>query len=277
MAWARAAYQLSERRACRALSVARSSMQYQSARPPQAPLRIRLRELAAVRVRYGYRRLHVLLHREGWRVNHKRIYRLYTDEGLTLKRRRPKRHRSASPRQSRHPATRPDERWTMDFMHDTLATGQSIRVLTILDAYTRECLGLVAQARFTGGEVAAHLGRIATERQAPPTIAVDNGTEFTSRALDHWAYWNRVQLDFSRPGRPGDNALIEAFNGRLRQECLSQHWFLSLVDVQATLDTWRDDYNNQRPHGSLGQQTPAQFRARVSRQPGPDQLVELRA
>jgi putative transposase len=277
VAWARTAYELSERRACRALSVARSSIQYQSGRPPQAPLRSRLRELAAVRIRYGYRRLHVLLRREGWRVNHKRVYRLYTDEGLTLKRRRPKRHRSASPRQGRPRATRPDEQWTMDFMHDTLATGQAIRVLTILDAYTRECLGLVAQARFTGGEVAAHLARIATQRQRPTMIAVDNGTEFTSRALDHWAYWNQAQLDFSRPGRPGDNALIEAFNGRLRQECLSQHWFLSLVDVQQTLDAWRDDYNNERPHGSLGQQTPAQFRARLNHQPGPDQLVELRA
>jgi putative transposase len=147
----------------------------------------------------------------------------------------------------------------MDFMHDSLSTGQPIRVLTILDAYTRECLGLVAQARFTGGDIAAHLGRIATERPVPATVAVDNGTEFTSRALDYWAYWNGVQLDFSRPGKPGDNALIEAFNGRLRQECLSQHWFLSLTDAQHTLDVWRDDYNHYRPHGSLGQQTPVQF------------------
>src|SRR5262249_23568902 len=180
-------------------------------------------------------------------------------------------------RQGRSPATRPDERWTMDFMHDTLAMGQPIRVLTIMDAYTRECLGLVAQTRFSGGEVAAHLKRITTERRRPTTIAVDNGTEFTSRALDHWAYWNEVHLDFSRPGKPGDNALIEAFNGRLRQECLSQHWFLSLVDAQQTLDAWRVDYNDHRPHGSLGQQTPAQFRARAEHQPGPDQLVELRA
>ena len=127
----------------------------------------------------------------------------------------------------------PDEQWTMDFMHDTLATGQAIRVLTILDAYTRECLGLVAQTRFTGRDVARHLGRIAATRQTPATIGIDNGTEFTSRALDHWAYWNGVELDFSRPGRPGDNARIEAFNDRLRQECLAQHWFLSLTAQMA--------------------------------------------
>jgi putative transposase len=144
-----------------------------------------------------------------------------------------------------------------DFMHDTLGTGQPVRVLTILDAYTRECLGLVVRLRFTGADVATTLDGIALERAVPGTIALDNGTEFTSRALDHWAYWHRVQLDFGRPGKPGDNALIEAFNGRLRQECLSQHWFLSLVDTQQTLDAWRQDYNHHRPHGSLGQQTPA--------------------
>jgi putative transposase len=195
--WARTAYQLSERRACRALSVAGSSIQDQSARPPQAPLRSRLRELAAVRVRYGYRRLHVLRHREGGRVNHKRVYRLYTDEGLTLKRRRPQRHRRANPRQGRSPVTRPDERWTMDFIPDTLGTGQPVRVLTILDAYTRECLGLVVRTRFTGADVATILAALAAERATPATIAVDNGTEFTSRALDHWADWQRVQLDFA--------------------------------------------------------------------------------
>jgi putative transposase len=276
VAWARTAYQLSERRACRALGVARSSVQYRSGRPPQAPLRSRLRELAAVRVRYGYRRLQVLLRREGWRVNHKRVYRLYTDEGLTLKRRRPKRHRSATPRQGRSPAMQPNERWTMDFMHDTVGTGHPVRVLTILDAYTRECLGLVVRPRFTGADVAEILATLAAERHLPATIAVDNGTEFTSRALDHWAYGQRVQLDFSRPGKPGDNALIEAFNGRLRQECLSQHWFLSVADAQQTLDAWKADYNNVRPHSSLGQQPPAQFRVRVDRQPGPEQLLELR-
>src|SRR5262249_50998127 len=158
-----------------------------------------------------------------------------------------------------------------------LGTGSTVRVLTILDAYTRECLGLVVRPRFTGADVAEILATLAAECHLPATIAVDNGTEFTSRALDHWAYWHRVQLDFSRPGKPGDNALIEAFNGRLRQECLSQHWFLSFADAQQTLNVWRDDYNHHRPHGSLGQQTPAQFRAAVDSQPGPDRLVELHA
>ena len=223
MAWARTAYELSERRALprAGRGALKHPVPVRTASPGAPPE-------PAAGAGGGPDPLwlsapHVLLRREGWRVNHKRVYRLYTDEGLTLKRRRPKRHRSASPRPGRPPATRPAERWTMDFMHDTLASGQAIRVLTILDAYTRECLGLVAQARFTGRDVAGHLGQIAAIRQAPTTIGVDNGTEFTSRAMDHWAYWNRVELDF-RPGRPGDNALIEAFNGRL-QPCAAPREF----------------------------------------------------
>ena len=250
--WARAGYQLTERRACRAVGVWRSVVRYQSVKPSQEALRRRLRGLASVRVRAGYRQLHVLLRREGWRINHKRVYRLYTEAGLTLKQRRPKRHRSASVRIARSMPQQPNEQWAMDFMHDTLSDGRSIRVLTAIDLYSRESVALVAASRFSGADVAAVLSAAGKERGSlPRRIRVDNGTEFTSRALDHWTYWNRIELDFSRPGKPADNAFIEAFNASVRRECLSQHWFLSLEDAQRILGAWRADYNNVRPHSSL--------------------------
>src|SRR5262249_15012711 len=153
--------------------------------------------------------------------------------------------------------------WAMDFMHDTLAGGASIRVLTAIDLHTRECVALQAAVSFSGGHVVASLEQARRDRGAlPERIRVDNGTEFTSMALDHWAYWNRVQLDFSRPGKPVDNAFVESFNASLRRECLSQHWFLSVEDAQKTLDLWKEDYNNHRPHTSLGKLTPAEYRLR---------------
>lgn len=233
--WAQRAYRLSERRACGTLGAARSSVRYVATRPPQMALRRRIREIAEVRVSYGYRRITVLLRREGWQVNPKRIHRLYREDGLNLRRKRPRRRRSAVPRQARPPATRPNERWHINFMHDALANGNTLRVLTVGDAYTCECVALDAQPRFRGTEVAAVLTRMAATRGLPATINVDNGTEFTSRAFDHWAYANGVQLDFSRPGKPTDNAMIESFNAA--------------------------DYNNHRPHSSLRDMTPAEFAA----------------
>jgi putative transposase len=259
--WAREAYQVSERRACRAVGVERSMVRYRSRRPSQQPLRTRLRELASVRLRAGYQQLHVLLRREGWRVNHKRVYRLYSEEGLALRRRRPRRHRSAVARVRLPAPTQPNEQWAMDFVHDTLADGRAVRILTVLDVYARECVALVAAQTFSGGDVARVLTAAGAERGLPKRITVDNGTEFTSRMLDHWAYWQHVALEFSRPGKPVDNTFIEAFNGTLRRECLSLHWFLNLADLQQTLETWRDDYNHHRPHSSLADVPPAEFRA----------------
>lgn len=259
--WVIDSYRLSERRAARATGASLSTFRYKSVRSPDTPLRERLKELAAVRVSYGYQRLHVLLRREGWSVNRKRVLRLYREEGLALKRTRPKRRRSAVARVASAPAQRVDERWAMDFVHDTLAGGRSMRVLTVLDVYTRECVALVAQPVFRGEDVARILSLAGDERELPKVISVDNGTEFTSRSLDHWAYWNKVQLDFSRPGKPTDNAFIESFNSSLRRECLSQHYFIGLPDAQRTLDLWRYDYNNTRPHSSLNDQPPAHFRA----------------
>ena len=259
--WAREAYQLSERRASRATGVALSTIQYKSRRSPRAPLRARLRELAASRVSFGYQRLHVLLRREGWRVNHKLVLRLYREEGLVLKRQRKNRRKSATIRVNRPFAASPNERWAMDFVHDTLFDGRTIRVLAVLDVFNRECVALVAQGVFRGGDVARILSAAGDARELPRIINVDNGTEFTSRSLDHWAYWNKVQLDFSRPGKPTDNAFIESFNSSLRRECLSQHYFINLEDANRALDAWKNDYNNTRPHSSLGNVPPAHFGA----------------
>ena len=259
--WVIGVYRLSERRATRATGSSLSSFRYQSVRAPDLPLRQRLRELAQVRVSYGYQRLHVLLCREGWSVNRKKVLRLYREEGLALKRTRPKRRRSAVARIAPALAQRVNERWAMDFVHDTLADGRTVRVLTVLDTYTRECVALVAQPVFRGEDVARILSLAGDARELPKAISVDIGTEFTSRSLDHWAYWNKVQLDFSRPGKPTDNAFIESFNSSFRRECLSQHYFIDREDAQRTLDLWKDDYNNTRPHSSLDNLPPAHFRA----------------
>ncbi len=252
-------------------------MTYRSRRPSQAPLRERLRELAQSRVSYGYLRLHVLLRREGWAINRKRVYRLYTEEGLTLKQRRPARRRSGVVRSVRPALTGPNERWAMDFVHDTLADRTSVRVLAVIDLFRRECVALVAQRQFRGTDVARVLAAAGAARRLPGIIQCDQGTEFTSVTLDHWAYWNQVRLDFSRPGKPGDNTLCEAFNGSLRRECLSQHYFVSLTDAQHALDRWRDEYNNVRPHRSLAYQPPAHFRPGGVFTPGPDRMQKLRA
>ena len=264
VAWTREASQLAERRACRAIGMARSSVRYVSQKPEQPVLRARIRELAAIRIKAGYQTIWALLRREGWQVNKKRIHRLYREEGLTLDRKRPKRHKSASARAVQPRVTGPDQVWAMDFMHDQLADGRTLRVLTIVDAYTRECVVLEAKRTFTGSDVAVALSAAGRDRALPSRITCDNGSEFTARAVDHWAYWNRVTLIFSRPGKPTDNGLIEAFNGTLRRECLSPTLFTSIEDAQTVLNTWRADYNNVRPHSSLQHLPPAHFRVASS-------------
>ena len=177
---------------------------------------------------------------------------------MQLKPRRRRRRRAATQRVHRPPVTGPNQRWAMDFMHDVLATGTKVRVFTLIDVWRRECLALRAAQRFTGSDVGAILGAVQHERGAlPAVIQCDNGTEFVSTALDHWAYWHHVQLDFSRPGKPVDNSLCEAFNGSVRRECLSQHWFASLEEATVVLTKWQQEYNNHRPHSSLGLEPPA--------------------
>ena len=218
-----------------------------------------MKELAATRVGYGYRRLHILLRREGWAVNHKRVYRLYREENLGLRTKTPRRRVSCRRRMDRPEATRINDCWAMDFMTDELFDGRRIRLLTIVDHFTRESLGIVVGQRLRGSDVADALNRIGFDRPWPKTIRVDNGPEFTSKILDQWAYASKVTLDFSRPGKPTDNAFIESFNGRIRAECLNENWFLSIDDARQKIEAWRQDYNNHRPHSALGNLAPGEF------------------
>ena len=254
------------RRACAVLLAGRSTYCYQARRPAQRALRERIRDIAETRVRYGYRRIHVLLRREGWPVNRKRVYRLYREEGLQLRNKTPKRKASAKLRDDRSPASAPNEVWAMDFMSEQLFNGRRIRILTIVDAFTRISPAIDVRYSYRGSDVVDTLERVTEELGTPKTIRVDQGPEFVSKALDLWAWLNGVTLDFSRPGKPTDNAFIESFNGSFRAECLNACWFLSLEDAQSKCDAWRSDYSERRPHSSIGQKTPVEF-ARASRQP----------
>jgi len=209
---------VSERHGCAALRFHRRTHRYKSIRDDQVPLRKRIKEIAETRVRYGYRRIHVLLRREGWAVNVKRVHRLYRLEGLNLRSKRPRRHVMAARRIERPLASRPNEIWAMDFVSDALFNGKRFRALTVVDAFTRECLAIHADQGIKGEAVATVMERLTFERGTAPTkIRVDNGPEFISRALDQWAYMNKVTLDFSRPGKPTDNAFVESFDiDRLR-------------------------------------------------------------
>ena len=253
------AYAVGERRACHATGFRRSSQRYRSRRDPQTELRIRLRDLAASRVRYGYRRLHVLLRREGWPVNAKRVWRLYAEEGLTIRPKTPRRKRAWRYRTGAPGATAPNEVWSMDFVSDQLFDGRPIRILAVLDAHTREALSIVPKVSFRAFDVVQVLDLLARDRGRPKTLKVDNGPEFAGRVLDQWAHLNGVEIAFSRPGKPTDNAHIEAFNARLRAECLNASWFLSLADARDRIEQWRRDYNEERPHSALGSSTPREF------------------
>ena len=200
-----------------------------------------------------------MLQREGWQINHKRVYRLYKLEGLGMRPKRHRRHVTGCRRMEKVTATHPNECWSMDFMSDELYNEQRIRLLTLVDNYTRESLAIEVNQHLGGQQVAELLSLVALERGSPEKIRVDNGPEFTSKKLDRWAYLNGVELDFSRPGKPTDNALIEAFNGRFREECLNQNWFLSLEDAKEKVEAWREEYNSSRPHGALDNLTPREF------------------
>ncbi len=215
--------------------------------------------MATARLSWGYRRLHVLLRREGWQVNHKLVYRLYREEGLGLRRRRPRRRVSAARRRKLPVPARCNESWSMDFMSDQLVLGRRIRVFTLVDNFSRESLALKVGFRLGSEDVVEVLNGVIAERGRPHSIRCDNGTEFTSQVMDQWAYWNRVVLDFIPPGRPMENGIIEGFNSRFRQECLNEYWFLSAADAQGRVDAWREDYNSERPHGSLGNMTPNEY------------------
>jgi putative transposase len=260
----------SERRTCRWLGFHRSAVRYEvRQREGEHALRERLRELAKEKPRWGSPMLTWRLRREGFRDNHKRIRRLYRLEGLAVRRRRKK--RVSAPRVPLPRSSRPNERWAMDFVRDTLADGRAFRALTIVDTCTRESPAIEVDVSLGSDRVVAVLERLAISRGLPQRITVDNGPEFQSRSLDAWAHQRGVSLDFIRPGKPVENAFIESFNGRFRDECLNQHWFLSLADARRTIESWRENYNTARPHRGLGGLTPAEYAERFKEE-NPERL-----
>ena len=226
---------------------------------------MRIREIAQARVRYGYRKIRVLLNREGWNVVKYLVYRLYKEEGLTLKKMRPQRKRKAvRHREERFVATGPDQAWSIDFVADELQGGSRFRALTMVDIYTREGVAIEVGQSLKGDDVVRTLNRMKTERGVPKLLFCNNGSEFTSQAMDLWAYRNGAKIDFSRPGKPTDNAFVESFNGTFRAECLDTHWFVDLKEAKQMIEAWRREYNESRPHRSLGDRTPSEFASQIA-------------
>jgi putative transposase len=262
--WMQTAYGTSLCRACRLVQISRALNAYLSRRPGQEGLRHRMRELAQERPRFGYRRVHVMLRREGWKVNMKRVRRLYRLEGLQLRHRLRRRKHASLHRGIPPAASRAHERWSMDFVHDALNDGRAFRVLTVVDQWSRWSPILEVAQSISGAMVAEALDRAISRHGKPRTITVDHGTEFTSRALDEWAYQRGISLDFIRPGKPVDNGHVESFNGKLRDECLNTNQFLSIDDARRKIEAWRVDYNELRPHSSLGQKSPKEYLDAIS-------------
>lgn len=254
----------------------RSNHYYRSIRGKDTALRARIKEITQTRVRYGCPRVYVLLRRDGWRVNHKKVERIYREEGLSLRFKRPKRRISAAHRLARPNLSGINQCWSMDFVADQLFNGKRIRALTIVDNFSRECLAIPVVHALKGEDVVATMEAIKHfSKRLPKRIQVDNGSEFISKALDKWAYENKVILDFSRPGKPTDNAFIESFNGSFRDECLNAHWFLSLQDAKEKIESWRQDYNTVRPHSSLNNLTPNEFASYHAGDPSDHSLRQI--
>jgi len=250
-------YRISTRRACGLVGHHRSTQLYRSKRRDASGLRQRMKELAAARPRYGYRRIHTLLRREGWTDNMKRVYRFYRLDGLAVRSKPRKKHRAAA-RVPPRTATAPRQRWAIDFIHDSLADGRAFRVLSVVDVFSRSSEVLEPGTGFTGERVAALLER-AAGGHLPDVITADHGTEFTSKALDGWAFERGVKLDFTTPGKPTENGFVESFQGRFRDECLNAEIFLDLEDAKRKIASWRDDYNRYRPHSALGNLSPREY------------------
>jgi putative transposase len=245
-------------RACGLVGISRSLYRYRSRRPDSALLRTRIEEIAALKRRYGYRRVYLRLRREGWAVNRKRVYRIYRDAGLAVRRRKRKRIGPFERKPLPKPAAA-NLSWSMYFVADGLIGGRRLRCLTIVDDCTRECLAIEVDTSITGLRVKGVLERLADTRGLPQSITVDNGPEFDGQVLDQWAYRSGVRLSFIRPGKPNENAYVESFNGKFRDECLNEHWFISLAHARNVIEDWRIEYNTERPHSSLGDLTPEEF------------------
>jgi len=249
--------ELSQRRACGLIGLVRGTCRYRRRRVEDPRLRMRLRELAEARRRFGYRRLQVLLEREGWQVNHKRVYRLYVEEKLSLRRKRGRKRSTV-----RQPLAEPvaaNQVWSVDFMTDALSAGRRFRMLNIVDDYTRECLAIEVDTSLSGARVVRVLEELKKQRGLPQQIRSDNGPEFVSRAVDQWAYEQGLRWHTIQPGRPMENGYVESFNGRFRDECLNENWFTDLADAREKIAEWKQDYNQARPHSALGYRTPEEF------------------
>ena len=263
MNWAMKERDYSQRRACALVGMAPKTYRYVSARPDEAMLRSKLREVAHERRRFGYRRLHLLLRRAGLEINHKKLFRLYREERLTV-RRRGGRKRAIGTRAPIAIPQGPNQRWSVDFMHDVLADGRRFRIFAVVDNFTRECLALTVDTSISGARVVRELGRITELRGCPCMIVSDNGTELTSNAVLAWSDEAGIEWHYIAPGKPMQNAFIESFNGRLRDECLNEHLFHGLQEARRIIESWRADYNAARPHTSLGGLTPREFANRSS-------------
>lgn len=261
MSWAIEEKDYSQRRACRLVGVAPKVFRYRTRRGDDGALRARLKALAAERRRFGYRRLHLMLKREGTRVNHKKLFRIYREEKLVV-RKRGGRKRALGTRAPMTIPQGPNQRWSLDFVSDALGDGRRFRVLAIVDDFTRECLALVADTSLSGARVARELDAVIARRGKPLLVVSDNGTEFTSTAMLRWQQESGVEWHYIQPGKPIQNAFVESFNGRLRDECLNETAFRSLGHARELIAAWHDDYNGRRPHTSLGGLTPAEFATR---------------
>ena len=264
MSWAIEEKDYSQRRACQLVGVAPKVFRHRTRRGDDGALRARLLALAAERRRFGYRRLHLLLKREGTSVNHKKLFRIYREEKLVV-RKRGGRKRALGTRAPIVVPQGPNQRWSLDFVSDALGDGRRFRVLAIVDDFTRECLALVADTSLSGARVARELDAVIARRGKPHTIVSDNGTELTSTAILVWQQVTGVDWHYIQPGKPIQNAFVESFNGRLRDECLNETAFRSLGHARTLIAEWRDDYNGRRPHTSLGGLTPAEFASRSNR------------
>jgi len=252
----------SERRACRLVGLSRSVAQYQLQAVNDGPLRGQLKLLAEQYPRYGYPTLHAMLRAKGLVRNHKRTYRIYREEGLQVRTKR--RKKLTRPRVPMEVPSALNQRWSMDFVSDQLDNGRRIRVFNLVDDYSRECVMQIVDFSISGERLGRELDRLAWSRQLPRTIVCDNGPEFTSKAMFFWAREKRVKLHFIQPGKPTQNAFVESFNGKFRDYCLNLHWFISLEDARHVVETWRDHYNEVRPHRSLGKKPPALFAREVA-------------
>lgn len=267
------AHGLSERRACRLTRLDRSTFQYRKRVDSDDGLRRRLRELAGERRRFGYRRLGILLAREGFKVNHKKLYRLYREEGLAVRRRRG-RKRALGTRRPILVPDEPNQRWSLDFVSDALADGRRFRLLCIVDDHSREALAVVADTSLSGQRVTRELDALISRRGKPGMIVSDNGTELTSHAVLRWVQETGVEWHYIAPGKPMQNAFVESFNGRLRDECLNEHLFHTLPEARSLIEEWRIDYNTTRPHTSLNGMAPADYARRHHHRPASLELAK---